>query len=445
MNWKKILIPLCIIPLFFITFFIYNINFRAIPNGDTVPSSLIPIVLLTNGNIVMNEFNQYYFKHSVTPYFFRLTKFGYLPSYPLATGILLTPFYAIPVYRFSKYNPTTEIWIHFANIAGKVSASLITALSVVLFYLLAVRLGTSLRVTLMLSLSYAFASQAWSTSSQALWQHGPGVLFMLLAGLLALSQVEHPTTGKAILFGLAASIAVAVRPTNILFALPLYFWIITKRPSHIPAYTVPSAIVALLLVGYNYITFGDLRGCYTQSFDMPFLEGFKGLLFSPGRGLFLYFPLAIFGLLGFYYALRKQIKYKSFYPVLMIFVVTQVILLSKWPYWWGGHSFGPRMLTEIEPMLLLLSIPFLTLDINKYKKWRVFYILLIWCLCIQFVGAFIYPAGNWNAFPINVDKSPSRLWDWKDNPIFRDVIHPPRFGSLFRYHHLRRAEILKNP
>ena len=407
--------------LFFVALLIYNANFRAIGTGDSIPTSLIPIVLLTRGNIVMNEFNKYYSGPSGTPYFFHETKFGYLPTYPLATGILLTPFYIIPVYWLAANNPTISDWVHFARNAEKISASVITAVSAALFYLLAIQLGASFRAAFVVSLSYAFASEAWSTSSQALWQHGPGIFFMLLAGSLALRQMENPTTRRAIFLGLACGVAVAIRPTNILFIFLLYLWMIKKCPLYFTAYTVPAAILASLLLGYNYIVFGSVRGRYTGPFNMPVLDGLKGLLFSPGRGLLLYFPLALFGPLGFCYAMHNRVRYMSFYSVLMAFVVLQVVLVSKWHMWWGGWSFGPRMLTEIQPMLLLLSLPFFALPINKYKKWIGFYILLIWCLSVQFVGASIFPAGNWNSSPTNVDKTPSRLWDWKDNPVSRDV------------------------
>lgn len=410
------------IVLFFISFIIYNANFRFVASGDTVPSSLIPIVLLTHGNIVMDGFHQYYLNSSVRPYFFCETRFGYLPYYPLATGVLLTPLYAIPVYWFQTYHPTIEDWATFSRIGEKISASLIAAFSVGLFYLLACRLGATLGLSLILSLAYAFASQSWSTSSQGLWQHGPGTLMILTASLLALGQVRNPTTKKAIFFGLACGIAVAVRPTNMLFALPLYGWTVMKRPGHFAGYTVPMAMVGLALVSYNHIAFGDLRGTYTQPFRTPLWEGLKGLLFSPGRGLFTYFPLTFFGLMGFFYSRREGVKSSSFYSVLMAFVVMKVLLISKWYGWGGGHCFGPRLLTEIQPILLILSIPFLSRPGNKYIKWAVFSILFLWCLGIQFVGAFLYPAGNWNTSPRNVDRDPSRLWDWKDNPVSRDIM-----------------------
>jgi len=42
--------------LFFLTFFMYNVNFRPIPAGDTVPAQLLPFSILRAGNLDLNEF-----------------------------------------------------------------------------------------------------------------------------------------------------------------------------------------------------------------------------------------------------------------------------------------------------------------------------------------------------------------------------------------------------
>ena len=74
-----------------------------------------------------------------------------------------------------------------ARVLAKLSASLIAALSVAAFLALAEEL-TNRKAALLLTLVYAFGSQTWSTSSQALWQHGsseleivPGLLCFLWA------------------------------------------------------------------------------------------------------------------------------------------------------------------------------------------------------------------------------------------------------------------------
>lgn len=370
----------------------------------------------------MDDFHQYFSDiHLPTgQYFFQETKYGYLPSYPVATGILLTPFYVLPVSIYNQPNRTLADWFQFAKLAQKVSASIMTALSLSLFYLLAVQLNASRPLAFVLTIAYGFATEAWTISSQALWQHGPGSLFMILAALLAIKQLKKPSMFKGISFGLACGFAVAIRPTNLLFVLPIYIWMIAKRPRFTLSYTWPLGLIGIGLASYNLIALGNIRGAELMltPFTTPFWEGFWGLLISPGRGLFIYFPLAIFGLLGFYKSFREKQIYLSFYGVLFVFVILQIALYSKYLYWWGGNSFGPRYLTEIQPMLLLLSIPLLSNTSRESLYRKGFYLLLICSFFIQLIGVLEgINKLNWNHFPEHINVSQNRLWNWKYNPV----------------------------
>jgi len=96
--------------------------------------------------------------------------------------------------------------------------------------------------------------------------------------------------------------------------------------------------------------------------------------------------------------------------------ITDLILFSKWSVWWGGHSFGYRMLLEILPALAL----FLALAWERWiapRKWcRVLFLTTILIsFYFQFLGAWIYPTG-WNS-RVNIDLNPARNWDWQDSEL----------------------------
>jgi len=421
----------CII-LFAVAFLLYNINLRPIAAGDSVPAALTPVVLLTKGTLVMDEFNRHYVEYyrkqyaekgnSPAPYFFTATKYGYLPTYPVATGLLLTPFYAIPVLLYSQFHPNTAEWVFFAVVAEKISASSITAATVALFYLLSLKVGASRRSSLLLAAAYGFTTEAWVISSQALWQHGPGVFFILLASLVALDHLERPSAVKALLTGLFCALSVAIRPTNIFFFVTVLAWIMKERSSYWPHYAFPAAVTAAALAAYNTQVFGRLGGGYGAAFGADFLEGFGGIMLSPGRGLLIYFPLALFGFAGYLAGHRERHPSRAFFSVMMASAVLQVLLFSKWTTWWGGYCYGPRYLTEIQPMLLLAAIPLLESARMTRLKWSLFLLLFAWSLCLQAAGALLYPAGRWNEYPVNIDNAPGRVWDWRDNPVSRDIL-----------------------
>ncbi|HSW50714.1 MAG TPA: hypothetical protein VLH09_11095 [Bryobacteraceae bacterium] len=57
-----------------------------------------------------------------------------------------------------------------------------------------------------------------------------------------------------------------------------------------------------------------------------------------------------------------------------------------------------------------------------------FVLLVTWSTFTQAVGAFCYPNSRWDETPVAVGSRPSRLWDWRDNPIARSLAAGPRLG-----------------
>ena len=104
-----------------------------------------------------------------------------------------------------------------------------------------------------------------------------------------------------------------------------------------------------------------------------------------------------------------------------LFSTAHLLVHATWPGWWGGHCFGPRYLTEALPGLVLLLVPVLAW-VERVKPARVaFVVLAAFSMFAQSVGAFCYPMGDWHARPEPVSHRPERLWDWRDNPIRRDL------------------------
>ena len=272
----------------------------------------------------------------------------------MASGILAVPIYIVPVLLLETIKrPTPDDWIKVAVVMEKISSTLVTSLSVAVFWLLARALGASRACAAALTIAYAFGSEAWAISSQALWMHGPGVLFILLSILLSLKLAEVPTARRALIVGLCCGIAIAVRINNALFVGPLLCWILVKDRRSFFWCTIPVLILGTLVAAYNYAMFGNLTGSYANAFNEPLLKGLAGLLFSPARGLLIYFPIATFSIAGAFFAAQRR----SIYAALLAFVLFSLILVGKWVGWYGGWCYGPRLLAEIQPVLLLFIIP----------------------------------------------------------------------------------------
>ena len=101
-----------------------------------------------------------------------------------------------------------------------------------------------------------------------------------------------------------------------------------------------------------------------------------------------------------------------------IFAVLQIAVIAKWPIWWGGYCWGPRLLTEIVPgLIVLMAIG--TPALHGRAPKTVLILAALYCVFIQALGVYCYPKGHWDHVPTSVNVRPDRLWDWRDNPIVR--------------------------
>jgi hypothetical protein len=337
-----------------------------------------------------------------------------------------------------KGNWTTADVLRIAPIAEKLAASLIAGFSVAAMYFLLVAFTTHRRA-LLLAVAFGFGTTAWTTSSQALWQHGPGVLFIILTLAALTRRPDSPW-----LAGLCAGLAVACRPTNLFLLLAVIAVVgYTRRSIRDSAMiATTAALIGLPIAVYNVITFGDVRGGYSMVHDSfrGFLpEGLAGILISPSRGLLIFSPILLVGFAGLYFVSRNgTLRGSPVYLVAALFLASQLLFFGWWVMWWGGWSYGPRLLTEAAAALVVLSVP--AVERLRSRRWAapMFSVLLIWSVCVQAVGAFAYTYAGWNATPVSVDIDRSRLWDWRDWQLrytarrFADREWLEDYGSIWR-------------
>jgi len=75
--------------------------------------------------------------------------------------------------------------------------------------------------------------------------------------------------------------------------------------------------------------------------------------------------------------------------------------------------------------------------VERFRGWKLaFAAALVLSITVQGIGAFCYPNGHWDTQPVPVSKDRRRLWDWRDNQIFRSaaagpVVEPYRLAYRF--------------
>lgn len=137
-------------------------------------------------------------------------------------------------------------------------------------------------------------------------------------------------------------------------------------------YAMPIGLVGLGLLYFNYTRYGSLTETgYTQEllFREPWVGGF-GLLFSPGRGLFIYSP----SMLLLFFGLRPawQRHSRPYFWLIVALSLFYWLFYGSWFAWGGTWGWGPRFLLPILPLLMLFvaeAIEWLELrSIEETKK-----------------------------------------------------------------------------
>ena len=112
--------------------------------------------------------------------------------YPVVTPLLVAPLYVPAVIWLNAHGWEQPQIDRMAEVMEKLSASFLASVASVLMYLVLRRDGS--RWSLPLALAFAFGTNTWMISSQALWQHGTGELLIALALLLVLAPASPVRT-----------------------------------------------------------------------------------------------------------------------------------------------------------------------------------------------------------------------------------------------------------
>ena len=379
---------------------------------DTYPARYLPLSILRHGNFYLDEFQFLY--ADGTPYFLQIVDGHYVSDYPVGAALLALPFY-VPS-ALGRVSPQDTLFCDLE----KLSAAVIVALSAVVLCFTLRRL-TGRRMALLITVVYALGTSSLSTSSQALWQHGPSQL-ALAATLWCLVRGRSNSAWIA-LAGFPLAFAVISRPTDLLIAVPLSVYVLVYHRRYFWGFLLSGLPPALFQLWYNTAYF--LNPLRTQfpilgkgSWSARFWEGLPGILVSPGRGLFVYSPIFIVSLLGMVLAWRRSgeplLRYSS------IGALLTVLLYSKWWVWWGGWTYGPRLLADLSPLLALVLYPLDDLLQKSRSLHRIFVLSLVWSMGAHAIGAF-WSDPFWNV-TMDVDRFPQHLWSWTNNQL----VNPPR-------------------
>ncbi len=372
------------------------VNGRPIGAGDTRPTERAAASLVQEGDLDLDEYPE------VTDPFARQEGEHRVSIYPVLSALLAAPVFAAARLLF-------ELDETGSALAGKVAAASLSSLAAG-FLFLALWRRRPFREARTAALLFAFGTSVVSTS-QALWQHPAAVLFLSLSLFWMLLAEEDPVwAGRA---GLPLALTVAARHASVALVAVLFLGVALRWPRRIPKlvlWTLPAVTFVAL---YQWTYFGSpLRHGFSGSLDRfsaPWGIGHLGLLISPGKGLFVFTPLALLGLLGAVRALRGGERWLS--STLLLAAAAHWLLMGRWVEWHGGECWGPRMLTETLPLLFL----FLPEGLELLPKLGA--LAAAFSVAVQALGAFAYDYRWERLYQRPPTTSQQELWRPSESPI----------------------------
>lgn len=401
--------------LFGVAFFIYlfpvayNLLYKPFFTNETaidvVPAALLPVALLERGDFYLDPFADFIRANYRDPFFVAQTNDHLVSRYPVIAPVLALPFYGIPL-GLSWLIHARSDWLAYPKSAlflARLPAAFITALAVVMMFYCAREL-TNLRTSVALAIIFAFGTSVWTTASQALWQHTPGIL-LLLIGLWFVLRGTRAGAIAVVPGGLFVAAAVAARANNVFAALALTVYVTLKYRRATLAWVLWAVPPALLFLAYNSnyngspFVFGYQEG-FVQSMSLVRLDGLLGLFFSPSRGLFIYSP---FFVLPFLALKDSALKHRAIYLLSGVVFAANVFVISMFKNWDGGWGYGTRLLVDALPFAILWLIP--AVERLRGLSRLIFFALVAWAIALQMLGLWDYGEHwhwHWDNYAYNV-------------------------------------------
>jgi len=255
------------------------------------------------------------------------------------------------------------------------------AIAIALFYaMLRINFANTMAAALASSMAFAFCTFVWSYSRIV----SDVVLCMCLLAAAMFSMMQFRKTEKSSYFliamafcglGIITRLTMALLLVALAAYLTMVFWRDWKRLSRlVPIGMAALAPFAIWQAYYNHLRTGHwllspvISEQYASSNALTGNLAFAalGLLFSPGKSIFLYIPLALLSVVCFR-------RFMAAYPCEALFVAVLsamwLIIHSKMATnWYGAWGWGPRHFVTIAPVLVLPAC--VSWEWMKDNPWR---------------------------------------------------------------------------
>lgn len=324
----------------------------------------------------------------------------------------------------------------------KISAAIIASLSVVVFFFILNKIEKNTKKNIFFALLFGLGTQTFSISGQLLWQHGTANLLLIISQLFFVEAILRKKRNFFIYSIILGTLCFFTRPIFIIYDILLVSASIQKDRKNALSYVITFIISLIPIIFFNFYFFQNFLGGYSKDltlFNLNIFSNFAGLIFSPSKGIVFFTPVFLYAFIA--PILKRNNANKPFRPLLIVnylFLVGVLLINSVHGIWWGGRSFGDRLMADGAVSAVLITYFYFTQPKSLFLKVLVVFVVL-YSFLVQFVGAYFYPRGDFDGYPKDINYSDSgslgRLWDFRDSSLSRALLVGPELMGIARFYY----------
>lgn len=292
---------------------------------------------------------------------------------------------------------------------------------------------------------------AASTMGTGNWSHNAAtIIIAILIYALAFHTRKGVFPFRAGWIGALVFLAYLCRPSAIAWGLPILGFAFLLSPVRMRWALISLGLLAITFVAWSRLEYGLWLPPYYApqrlTADAEFSDAFWGNWISPARGILCFSPLICLGLFAVW---LPEMRRQRLVWLLVTGFLLQWILISRFPHWWGGWSFGPRLQTESIPGLVLLTLIAglavwrrMTVKAGRIALASVTALLAGWGVLVHtYEGMYRQEVMSWNG---TIDTAPAHyIWEWR-YPQFLAAFQPKDITSARSNYRLRLATQLRD-
>jgi len=318
--------------------------------------------------------------------------------FPLGNVVAMVPSYL--AFKLGRALLPATLERPLFNFCSHLSSSLMGAAACALFFAVCRRRGATERWALLMSLAFGLCTIA-VVYARSPYAEAAQTLTLLWLVERSIAMAEAPTTAGLGWLAMAAGLLINTKLVYVLALPPAAVYLVwSQRRALVPllARLWLAALVFAELVGvmmlHNRLKTGSLLDSgysYKEGmFSGDLGAALYGFFLSSGKSVFLYSPPLLLAALGLPTAWRRRRAETLF---LLSIVAAMTLLNAKFRFWHADYCWGPRYLVPIQPLMLLLALPWLPEALARGRqalRRALLGFVLGAGVAVQFLGAAFY-------------------------------------------------------